>query len=145
MQKFSKSKEKRFDITMVDGSIKFFQFNQIYCQTIGIEVTKSFKSESKHLIFAISETIFTLALFGFLLYDAESIGEYGIIFFTLGCVVHATTFYIFMCCKIKDILKFIEHCETFCEKSKSVIALQVFFNFIYSNITVYLCVLTLLQ
>lgn len=103
------------------GSIKLFQFNKRFCQTIGIFVPqtdydRSIKT-SKNVIFVVCVVQFALASIAFLLYDAKSMGEFGEIFFMVICSIEAMCSYFINVWNFEDILKFIENCEAFIEKS----------------------------
>lgn len=104
---------------MAGASIKLFQFNQKFCQTMGIKLSRSNKNRYvfEHVIFVIFETLFAITLVAFLLYDAESMGEYGATFFTLITIMLAFVIYFVMVWKIQNIMKFTENCERFIEKS----------------------------
>lgn len=107
---------------MAGSSTRLFQFNQNYCQVIGIKSPKSnenlYKCKSIRFIFVIFETIFAIALLAFLLYDAESMGEYGITFHIFNTAIAVVFFYFIMISKMNDILLFTENCEKFIKKSK---------------------------
>lgn len=71
---------------------------------------------SINVIFIIGFAEYTTASVAFLVYDAKSMGEYGIVFFTLLAVIEATVGYFITIWELEDILKFIENCEKFIEK-----------------------------
>lgn len=104
---------------MAVSASKLFEFNQRFCQTFGISRNRNNTIEPKHLIFVIFEAIFVISLFGFLSYNANSMGEYGMTFYVLISIILALAFYFITLWRIADILKFTENCEAFIEKSKS--------------------------
>lgn len=106
------------------NSIKLFQFNQKICQTIGIFVPQlnpnHYALNSMNLIMFIILAQFAVTLIAFVVYDAKAMGEYGAIFFSTTCVIKAMFDYFITIWKVKDILKMIENCEGFIEKSESI-------------------------
>lgn len=123
-------------------SLKLFQFNQQFCQIIGIKLLESnedqYRFKSIHFVFIIFETIFAMALFAFLLYDAESTAQYGIIFYSSITIISALSVYFLMVWKVKDILKFIEICEEFIGKSKSYVVMKKNSPFLQENVCVFI-------
>lgn len=105
---------------MAGGSVKLFQFNQKYCQSIGIELPNSNENRYTFSVILIFVTIFAMALFGYLVYGAQSMAEYGIVFFVLINNIFGTATYYITIWKMKDISKFTQNCEQFIEKSKSL-------------------------
>lgn len=59
-----------------------------------------------------------MALLAFLVYDAKSMGECGIIFFFSIGVAEGLAAYFITLWKMDDILLFIKNCEEFIAKSK---------------------------
>lgn len=116
-----------------------FQFNQNFCQTIGIISSKSTENrwtiKSIQLIFVTFMILFEIALFGFLVNGAESMGEYGITCFMLNCTMMAFALYLIIISKMENILAFIINCEAFIEKSMWNVVPTKTFYFLYSNIT----------
>lgn len=102
-------------------SIKLFQFNQKYCELIGIKLPRSNQQHTalncKNFIFIICSTQLAIALFGFLLTDAKSMDEYAVIFFTLTDLIQTMVAYFVLIWKLENVSKFIENCEQFIEKS----------------------------
>lgn len=110
-------------IRMVAGdAIKIFQFNQNYCQTVGIALPESKRSHytrnAVNLVLILSLVQFTIALAEYLLYDAKSMSEYGVTFFIIICIIDAIIDYLIILWKFEDILNYIKTCEAFIEKSK---------------------------
>lgn len=113
---------------MATNSIKLFQFNQNFLQTVGIKFSKSNENRSKfepmQLFLYGSLILLSMTSLAFLLYDAKSMVEYGIIFFTLLSAKFALVVYFMFIFKAEDNLKFTAICEKFIEKSESVILLR---------------------
>lgn len=105
------------------NSIKLFQFNQKYCEAIGIFLPRSNYTRYKlivlNLIFIFSSAEFAMTSAAFLVYDATSMGEYGITFLILIGIMKAVVDYYAILWKLADFFKFIESCEAFIGKSKS--------------------------
>lgn len=104
------------------NSIKLFQFNQKYSQSVGICLPKSsqrrFSINPINLLFIISLSLFLAASFAFILHDAKSMRDYGVEFFTIISIIEAMFMYSIPVWQLKNMLKFIEHCEGFIETSK---------------------------
>lgn len=102
--------------------IKLFQFNQRYCQTIGIKMPQSnpnsYKFNSIHLIFTICLAQLVMASATFMLNGAKSMGEYGLSFVTVICSVESMFVYLYTTWKWQDFLKFTEKCEALIKTSK---------------------------
>lgn len=106
------------------NSTKLFQFNQKYGQMIGIELSQPSKNRyafnSTQLFLLISSTQFAMALLAFLVYDAETMAEYGITFVALITIIQAMVTYLNNISKLEYTLKFIENCQHFIENRKWV-------------------------
>lgn len=106
------------------NTIKLFQFNQKFCQTIGIQPPQAtqnrFEFNTINVIFIICMAQFAMALTAFTLYDANSMDAYGATFVALVCVIEGFGLYSLTIRKMEDILRFTEHCEQFIEKSKCI-------------------------
>lgn len=112
---------------MCGSSIKQFQFNQSFCQHVGI---KSAQFNAINAIAVIFVAQATMASIAFLVYDAKSMVEYGAIFFYIITIVEAMDVYFIMLRKLEETRKFIENCEGFIEKSKRNTLVQIFlFNY----------------
>lgn len=102
--------------------IKLFQFNQKYCETIGIRLLASnqshYRLNSKNLILIFFVVQFAIASAAFVVYDAESMGEYGVTFFVFIATVISMVDYSITIWKREFISTFTENCEVFIEKSK---------------------------
>lgn len=107
---------------MAGRSIKLFQFNQEFCQTIGIELPQSnrnrYKRKAINLILIVCLVQYATATAGFLVYDAKSMGEYSVTFFAMICIIEALIDYLIIIWKLEDISKFIENCEKLIGKSE---------------------------
>lgn len=106
-------------IKMAGGnSMKLFQFNRKYCQTIGIKSPQSNTFNAINWIFVVCVAQFALTSAAFMLFDANSMGEYGVTFVAVVCAVEAMAIYTIIIWKLEDISKFIEKCEAFIEDSE---------------------------
>lgn len=108
-------------IKMAD-SIKLFQLNRKSCELIGIYVPQTEKDRHKrnsiNLTFVICLTQFAITLVAFLLYDANSMSDYGAACYTLFTVLGSTIAYLIFVWKMNEILTFVANCELFIGKSK---------------------------
>lgn len=123
---------------MAGKSIKLFQLNQKYCQALGMELPKSNENHCTlmYWIFVISQTVFGTALFAFLVYDAESMGEYGMTLIALIIIMAILVIYFTTILQMNEILDFIEQCEILIGKSKYAKMLwQRTLFFLFSNLT----------
>lgn len=101
------------------SSTKLFQFNQKYCEAIGIKSAPNRHTlNSKHLIFVVFSLQFAFTIATFLVTDAKSMGEYGTGFFTLITIAEATVAHFLTLWEVGEISKFTENCEKFIEKSE---------------------------
>lgn len=108
---------------MANSSVKLFQFNPKYCETIGINLPESNESrylyKVKRVIYVIFEASFWIPSLAFLLADAELMEDYGMTFFNLITITFTWAMYFMTSWKMDDISEFIEKCEAFIQKSKS--------------------------
>lgn len=111
---------------MAGGPIKLFQFNRKYCQAAGIVLPNQnhFTFNSINLVVVICLVQLGLASVAFLLYDAQSMQEYGATFYGLSCIIEGFLAYFITIWKIKEIFEFTENCETFIGKSKNIVSPQ---------------------
>lgn len=113
---------------MAGGSIKLFQFTQNYCKAIGIRAQRSNRNcgtlNSKNWIFVVCSTQYGIATVAYLLYDAKSMCDYGVIFYTVFSIVLGFLTYFATVWKRKDIQQFTENCEAFIEKRKQILLLK---------------------
>lgn len=122
------------------SSIKLFEFNQKYCQTIGIRLPKpnrksQFPSNAKNVFYVASWVQFSIALVAYLLLDAKHNVEYGIAFYTLISIIESMVAYFITLWKLEDISKFTKTCEAFIERSKlewSLIDRTIEENYLFS-------------
>lgn len=103
-------------------SIKLFQFTQKFSRLIGIELAQPIHNRytlnCKNVIFMIITTQLTWALVEFLLHDAKSMGEYGVLALILDGVYKAEVDYFFTIWELQDIFEFIKNCKDFIAKSE---------------------------
>lgn len=103
--------------------IKLFQLNQKYCRTFRIFVPQTnqnrLTNDTIKCMYLICLAQFGMASVAFLLYDANSMGDYGAAFFTLNDLIETAIAFAFTNWKIADILQFIANCEGFIEKRES--------------------------
>lgn len=113
-----------------NDKIKFFQFIQKIYQEIGIHPRRSNQKRNainwkKWLnLFCLAQFFITSA--AYLLFDAKSMIEYGMAFFTCATVVASTIIYLVLFWQMKNTLDYIERCERFVEKSESVLGFTIF-------------------
>lgn len=102
------------------NSIKLFQFQKAFCQTMGIFVPQSnnYKLNAIDSIVMISLGQLMIALMAYILYDAQSMGEYNAVFMVLNDIGAAYIVLFITNWKLADILTFIENCEVFSEQSE---------------------------
>lgn len=79
---------------------------------------KQYITNATQKIFLIccAQTIFTTA--AFVVFEAESMFDYGFSFYVLIAMINITTIYLIFIGQLGNTLKFIEQCERFIEKSK---------------------------
>lgn len=104
--------------------IKLFQFNQKYCETIGISMCQSnqnfYKLNAKNVLFVICVVQLSIASATFLVFDANSMGEYGITSHILITIVKCMVDYFIALRRLEAIVKFTKNCEAFIEKSEKI-------------------------
>lgn len=105
------------------NSIKLFEFNQKYCQIIGIRSVQSNQMRAQKLnamnwIYISFATQYVTASAAFLLFDAKSLRDYGITFVAMITTISAMVDYFILMWKMGNFLNFIEMCERFIETSK---------------------------
>lgn len=104
---------------MAGCSIKLFEFNRKFSHLIGIRLPQNRSMlNAKNVILVICLSQFVIALVGFLVYDAKSMGEYSAAFFPFVSGIEALSAYVITIWEFGNILKFIENCEKFIEMSK---------------------------
>lgn len=104
------------------GTIELFSFIQKVYQDIGIFPPKSNQSPKSHInlknwfiLFCLVQFFISTAAF---LFHANSMIEYGMVFFACTTTVLSITVYLIIVWQMKNILKYIENCERFVEKSE---------------------------
>lgn len=106
-------------IGIMAGSIKLFQFFQKINQILGIcESPSNPKQWSRKTVFLILFAPCTISTFGFLLVEAKSVFDNAFGIFTLVLVISALLIYLLIVWQSENMLKSIEGCEKFIEKSK---------------------------
>lgn len=104
------------------GSIKLFQLFQKFHQTLGIYPTQVNQKHhliiSRRAIFLIGSTQYILSTAGYLVFEAQSMFEYGFGYFMSSTTLNGIIIHILLAWQLENTLKFIETCEGFIEKSK---------------------------
>lgn len=101
------------------NSINLFEFNQKYCQSVGIgSESLRIQFNSINSIYVICVGQYAVTLIAFAVYDAKTMAEYGVIFFTLTCLCESAVAYFITIWQLNGILKYIDYCEQFIKKSK---------------------------
>lgn len=108
---------------MAGDRIKLFESTQKNFQAIGIYPTSQFnhnhsRINSKIWAFLLCLTQFFISTVAYLMFEANSMFDYGMAFFTCTATVFAFISYLILFWQIENILKYIESCERFIEKSK---------------------------
>lgn len=103
-------------------SIKLFQFLQKFHQIIGIYPHQSNQKQRStnwtKIVFLISFTEFLFTTIAFLLFEAKSMFDYGLVFYLLVSLINDSATYLILIWQSKNTLKFIENCVGFIEKSE---------------------------
>ena len=102
-------------ITTMDSSLKLFQLVQKFYQTMGIY--PSLTLNWKNLIFLLAMILQLIGLFAFFLFESTIISERGMVFFGITTNFYSLSDYSITLWRIPEILKLIELCEKFIEKS----------------------------
>lgn len=104
------------------GALKLFQFLQRYWETIGI--CQSQLNQKQNLIYLIKTCVIIgsiqsiCSLTAFLVFEANSIFEFGFGFYVVNVTIAGFAFYIIAIGQLSDTLEFVGNCERFIEKSK---------------------------
>lgn len=103
------------------GAIKLFLFHQKFNQMAGIFLTKSDQKSANAIrnIFVICPALNALAVAIFMVYEANSIFDYGYSFFMFISLTQCIILYLTFVWQSENILEFIQSCERFIEKSKN--------------------------
>lgn len=104
------------------GSIKFFQFVQKCHEIVGMHPSQSNQNQWSNNLrtaifigFAVEGITITV---GCILFEAESLFDYGFAFFILNCLVDNAINFLSLIWQAESTFKFIKHCEGFIEKRK---------------------------
>lgn len=112
------------------GSIKLFQFYQECHQIIGIHPSQSNQRQStsnwKNTVTLIAFGLMMPTTAAFIIFDAESMFQYGSAFFLLICIIAFGIFYLIFIQSREITYKFIVTCEKFIEKSKISSSVHIF-------------------
>lgn len=104
------------------GSIKIFQFIQNFHGVIGISPAQSFEQQrsinSRNAIFLVSCAQEMFAIVAFLIFEAQTMFDYGFGFFGGMSLLLSIVVYVIFIRQSENTFKFIENCEAFIEKSK---------------------------
>lgn len=111
---------------MAGGSIKLFAFYKKYNQVIGTDSSPPPNQNHQHqtldaakpIIVAICLGQFFISTAAFVLFEAKTIYDYGITFFAILSMILTIFTYLIPFVQMRRILKFIENCEKFIEKSE---------------------------
>ena len=101
--------------------IKLFKFNQKLYQEIGAFPPAPDQNHSsvnsKKWFFLLALTYFLIPLFAYVVFEANSMFEYGFLFVICSSIILNILFYLMIIWQTENILSFIENCENFIEKS----------------------------
>lgn len=104
------------------GPIKLFQFVRKLCQSVGISLQPNqnryhMNSMNWFTLFGLIQSI--ISTIAFILFEAESMAEFGISFFVFLCAFICVFYSLGILLKVKHIPKNIGNWEAFIEKSES--------------------------
>lgn len=119
------------DATMA-GSIKLFETVRKCYHMMGIYSIQSNQIQSfnlKTFIFSLSNTCFFLSSAGYVLFRANTLQEYGISIFIVTTIFILSVNSLIIVWRLKHILKFIDMCDSFIEKSKFIPKTLIFNEF----------------
>lgn len=110
------------------GSIKIFQLFRKCHQTIGIHPPQPNQKQPLinwiKWIFVILQSQFLFAMVAFLVFDAESMFDYGLAFFLLISIMNTIVVSLIFIWQTENTEKFIKNCEEFIAESKCRFLLQ---------------------
>lgn len=98
------------------NTLKLFQFFQKFNQTVGIQPAQQHWPSER--IVLLSSASLIISSFGFLMFDAKSLFDYTFGTFTMFTQLSVIIIYILFIQQSEHLLKSIEKCEEFIEKSK---------------------------
>lgn len=115
---------------MATSSIKLFQFvrkfDQIFGHPCQLNQKKQCSSNSSaKTIFVISCAQYMFATFAFLVFEAETMFDYGFVFFALVTIANSFAVYLIFVWQSENTLILIENCERFIGKSKFSVLVDV--------------------
>lgn len=109
-------------IVSMAGLVKSFQFFQKYQQIIGIHSSQAKRMQyaiiSKRVIFLAASAMYMFPTVAYLVFDTESIFDYGMAFLTTSSTTNSVVVYLIFVWKLENILAFIDICDAFITKSK---------------------------
>lgn len=103
-----------------DGTVELFRFIQKTYQDIGIipprpnENHCSFNAKKWYFLFCLAQ--FFISAAAYLLFEANSIIEYGMVFYTCSTTVFSSVVYLILIWQRENILDFIANCEGFIQE-----------------------------
>lgn len=100
------------------GKIKLFRFIQTTYQTVGIIPPQPNSINTKKWYFLLGLVQFFISTVAYLLFEANSIIEYGMVFYTCTTALFSFVVYLVLHWQMKNTLNFIESCDRFIEKSE---------------------------
>lgn len=112
---------------MAGDSVKLFVFYKRYNEAFGIfSLTQPNQNHlhkiinrAKPFIFFICISQFFVTTVAFGVFEATTMHDYGITFFTIICIIYVIFSYMIPFWQMEEILQFIENCEKFIGKSKN--------------------------
>lgn len=109
-------------IATMDSPLKLFQVVKTILRIIGIYSSepnpKQCSVNARNTIFLICNAQITFTTFAFLLFEADSLFDYGFGFFASISLINCTVIYLLFMGRYENTMNFIETCEKFVEKSK---------------------------
>lgn len=107
--------------------IQLFKFSQKVCRLIGVFSSEESNRNNhdislKSLVFIFCFMQYCISTLVHLLFHANSMIEYGMVFFLCSSTFQSTIFYLTFFWQMNDILGYIENCERFIEKSECWVA-----------------------
>lgn len=136
-----------------DDKIKLFKFTQKLYRNIGILPPKSNPRISspinlKNFLFLLCLTQFFTSTVAYLWFDVHSMTQYGVTFYSCTSIAFAITLYVILLWQMENILKYIQNCERFIEKSEYLLQNRrnkQTFHLIWINSLFWMCDVCVLQ
>lgn len=120
-------------IVIMDGSVQLFQLVQKFYQTMGISSSQTINWRNSSFLLAMF--LQSISLFAFLLFEAKSILERGLLVFIIITDIYSISDFSITLWRRPEILKLIKLCEKFIEKSmffpNQTVNLSIPFHWIY--------------